>query len=99
MIGDAAHAMTPHAAQGGAMAIEDAFILAECIQNNPNIASAFEAFQTSRQPRTTRVAELSAQNRRIYQMGGVMALARNSVMPFIPASLLLRRLDWLYGGP
>ena len=28
LIGDAAHAMTPHAAQGAAMAIEDAFVLA-----------------------------------------------------------------------
>ena len=49
MIGDAAHAMTPHAAQGGALAIEDAFVLAECIQNYRTIISAFEAFQAKRQ--------------------------------------------------
>ena len=97
MIGDAAHAMTPHAAQGGAMGIEDAMVLAECVQNHPATEAAFHTYQALRQPRIARVKALSAQNRSIYQMGGVMALGRNAVMPLLPASLLLNRLDWLYG--
>jgi salicylate hydroxylase len=97
IIGDAAHAMTPHAAQGGAMAIEDAIALADCIQNNPSIQIAFEAFQTQRQPRIARVAALSRQNRAIYQMGGIMAFGRNAVTPLLPPERLLQRLDWLYG--
>jgi salicylate hydroxylase len=98
MIGDAAHAMTPHAAQGGAMAIEDAAVLAGCIENNGTIESAFEAFQSARQPRIARVAALSKQNRAIYQMSGVMAFGRNIAMPFIQPAVLLKRLDWLYGA-
>jgi salicylate hydroxylase len=97
MIGDAAHAMTPHAAQGGAMAIEDAGVLAGCMKTAPDITGAFAAYQSQRQPRIKRVAGLSAQNRAIYQMDGMMALGRNAVMPFIPSALLLKRLDWLYG--
>lgn len=97
MIGDAAHAMTPHAAQGGAMAIEDAMILADCVEAEPTIKSAFARYQTIRQPRIARVKALSSQNRAIYQMGGVTALGRNLVTPFIPPSVLLKRLDWLYG--
>ena len=97
MIGDAAHAMTPHAAQGGAMAIEDAMVLADCIEKHADIEGAFAAYQLQRQPRVARVTALSAQNRAIYQMGGVMALGRNLVTPMIPPSLLLKRLDWLYG--
>jgi salicylate hydroxylase len=97
MIGDAAHAMTPHAAQGGAMAIEDAIALADCIQNNSSIQVAFEVFQALRQPRVARVAALSKQNRAIYQMGGIKAFGRNAVMPYIPPAMLLKRLDWLYG--
>jgi salicylate hydroxylase len=97
MIGDAAHAMTPHAAQGGAMAIEDAAVLANCLENGASVAEAFEMFGARRQPRIGRVAALSRQNRAIYQMGGIMAFGRNAIMPFIPPSLLLKRLDWLYG--
>jgi salicylate hydroxylase len=97
-IGDAAHAMTPHAAQGGAMAIEDAIALPDCIQNQPTIEAAFAAFQAERRPRVARVAALSKQNRAIYQMDGVMALGRNTVMPMIPPVILLKRLDWLYGS-
>jgi salicylate hydroxylase len=97
MIGDAAHAMTPHAAQGGAMAIEDAAVLADCLQNPATIEAAFAAFQATRQPRIARVAALSKQNRAIYQMGGIKAFGRNVVMPLIPPAILLKRLDWLYG--
>jgi salicylate hydroxylase len=97
MIGDAAHAMTPHAAQGGALAIGDAMELANCVNSRPTIEAAFEAYQAARQPRIARVRTLSAQNRAIYQMGGFIALGRNLTMPFIPPSLLLKRLDWLYG--
>jgi salicylate hydroxylase len=98
MIGDAAHAITPHAAQGGAMAIEDAMVLTSCIETSPTIEAAFAEYQTERQPRIARVAALSKQNRNIYQMGGLMALGRNVVMPMMPPSLLLKRLDWLYSG-
>jgi salicylate hydroxylase len=97
MIGDAAHAVTPHAAQGGAMAIEDAAVLADCLQNHATIEAAFAAFQTTRQPRIALVSALSRQNREIYQMGGLMAFGRNTVMPFIPPAILLKQLDWLYG--
>ncbi len=98
MIGDAAHAMTPHAAQGGAMAIEDAAVLADCVQNSASIEAAFATFQAIRQPRIARVAALSIQNRAIYQMRGMMALGRNAGMFIIPPAILLKRLDWLYGG-
>jgi salicylate hydroxylase len=97
MIGDAAHAMTPHAAQGGAMAIEDAAVLASCLESQSKIEATFATFQAQRQPRLARVAALSTQNRSIYQMGSVMALGRNAVMPVMPPAILLRRLDWLYG--
>ncbi|MGL4405907.1 MAG: FAD-dependent monooxygenase, partial [Notoacmeibacter sp.] len=97
MIGDAAHAMTPHAAQGGAMAIEDAIMLADCVQKQPTLEAGFVTYQSQRQPRIAKVRKLSSQNRAIYQMGAVMALGRNLVTPFIPPNVLLKRLDWLYG--
>ena len=97
MIGDAAHAMTPHAAQGGAMAIEDALVLANCIATASTVEAALRDFQDKRVPRIEAVRALSAQNRAVYQMGGLMAAGRNLTMPVVPPALLLRRLDWLYG--
>jgi salicylate hydroxylase len=100
MIGDAAHAMTPHVAQGGAMAIEDAAVLATAFSNLEgahDIARAFDTFSAERIPRVERVRRLSKQNRRIYQMGGIAAIGRAIVTPLLPPERLLQRLDWLYG--
>ena len=41
LIGDAAHATTPHLAQGAGLAIEDAVVLADELAHRPDIASAF----------------------------------------------------------
>jgi salicylate hydroxylase len=102
MIGDAAHAMAPHAAQGGAMAIEDASLLAAALArpaNRDGIAASLKEFSALRANRVERVRRLGEQNRRIYQMGGIMAFGRAIVTPLMPPARLINRLDWLYGGP
>lgn len=52
LIGDAAHATSPNMAQGAAMALEDAVVLADCLQRIPAIPHAIAAFQARRRPRT-----------------------------------------------
>jgi 2-polyprenyl-6-methoxyphenol hydroxylase-like FAD-dependent oxidoreductase len=52
LIGDAAHATSPNMAQGAAMAVEDALVLAESLATAPTIASALQAFEERRRPRT-----------------------------------------------
>lgn len=52
LIGDAAHATSPNMAQGAAMALEDAIVLADCLHKLPAIPDALAAFQARRQPRT-----------------------------------------------
>jgi hypothetical protein len=44
------------------------------------------------------VASLSAANRDIYQAKGAKAVGRDMALRFAPSSLLLKRMDWLYGG-
>ncbi len=51
LIGDAAHAMSPNMAQGAAMAVEDAIVLAECLSEQPNMQTALSAYETRRRPR------------------------------------------------
>jgi 2-polyprenyl-6-methoxyphenol hydroxylase-like FAD-dependent oxidoreductase len=59
LIGDAAHASSPHIAQGAAMAIEDAVVLAELLSQEIGIAEALSAFEQRRFPRCKFVQDLS----------------------------------------
>jgi salicylate hydroxylase len=46
LLGDAAHAMEPFQAQGAAQAVEDAFVLGECVgQSGDDLAAAFERYE------------------------------------------------------
>src|SRR5262245_3818861 len=44
VIGDAAHATSPHLGQGGSLALLDAWVLADCLDHFPDPASAFRAY-------------------------------------------------------
>ena len=52
LIGDAAHATSPNMAQGAAMALEDALVLAHCLHDISAIPDALAAFEARRRPRT-----------------------------------------------
>ncbi|MEL6946299.1 MAG: FAD-dependent monooxygenase, partial [Pseudomonadota bacterium] len=98
LVGDAAHAMVPYAAQGGCAAIEDAAVLADAFETHGDDANAaFAAYAKARKPRVARIMALSRSNRRIYHHGGPMRIARNLVMRHAPASFFEKRMDWLYG--
>lgn len=97
LIGDAAHAMAPSAAQGGAQAIEDALVLAEMlVRHGPDIPAALAGFEQTRRPRTERVARESARNLRMYGLSGATAALRNAAIAALPVEAHLRRLDWLF---
>jgi salicylate hydroxylase len=48
LLGDAAHPMTPYLGQGAAMAIEDAFILANAFAKTDSVDDAFSDYQSQR---------------------------------------------------
>jgi 2-polyprenyl-6-methoxyphenol hydroxylase-like FAD-dependent oxidoreductase len=52
LIGDAAHATAPNMAQGAAMAVEDALVLAEELTARGTVGDALAAFAARRRPRT-----------------------------------------------
>ena len=64
LLGDACHAMTPYMAQGAATAIEDAAILARCLQavEGEDIEGAFARYEAHRKPRTSRIQAISSAN-------------------------------------
>ncbi|MBD8682934.1 FAD-dependent urate hydroxylase HpxO [Pseudomonas sp. CFBP 13719] len=51
LLGDAAHAMTPNIGQGGCQAMEDAWVLARCIEREQTPAAALAAYETARAER------------------------------------------------
>jgi 2-polyprenyl-6-methoxyphenol hydroxylase-like FAD-dependent oxidoreductase len=57
-MGDAAHAVAPHSGQGASMAIEDALVLAACLDQCESIEQAFAQFFGLRQARTQRVIQI-----------------------------------------
>jgi len=59
VIGDAAHATTPHLGQGAGMAIEDSLVLAEELSNEDSVSNAFEAFMKRRAERCRYIVETS----------------------------------------
>ncbi|MEO6248492.1 MAG: FAD-dependent oxidoreductase [Sphingomicrobium sp.] len=59
LIGDAAHATTPHLGQGAGMAIEDSIVLAEELAAHDDPGDAFVAFQQRRHDRCRFIVESS----------------------------------------
>ena len=97
LIGDAAHAMTPFAAQGAAMAIEDAYTLADAVTSAPSIAQALAQWQAARKPRVAHVARRGALNHFAWNASGPVALARDLFLKLKSPESLAADMDWLYG--
>lgn len=74
LVGDAAHATSPNMAQGVAMAVEDALVLAECLDRPGDIQDCLGEYQQRRLPRTRWV---QAQARKRDRTRGMMPGLRN----------------------
>jgi salicylate hydroxylase/6-hydroxynicotinate 3-monooxygenase len=64
LLGDSAHPMTPYMAQGAATSIEDAAVLARCLQavEGEDVEGAFKRYEAHRKPRTSVVQAISSAN-------------------------------------
>lgn len=98
LIGDAAHAMPPFLAQGAAMAIEDAAVLAAELDAHPDdTETALLRYQQRRRGRVVKAWRAAISNGDLYHMGAVTGLVRDLGMKAMGGPGLLRRYDWLYG--
>ena len=101
LLGDAAHAMLPFAAQGAAMAIEDAAVLAKCLgeaagETGAGIPQALKRYAKLRHARVARVQRAAARNGKIYHLTGPMAFARDLSIKAMGARRMLARQRWIY---
>ena len=72
MIGDAAHATTPHSAYGAALAIEDAVVLAEELDAGGGLDRSLDRFMARRYERCRAVVEGSVLQGELEQRGASM---------------------------
>ena len=101
LLGDAAHAMLPFAAQGAGMAIEDAAVLAKALsasagENTADIPAALKRYGRLRRARVLRVQRAARRSGRIYHLTGALALARDLTIKAMGADRMLARQDWIY---
>ena len=101
LLGDAVHAMLPFAAQGAAMAIEDAAVLAKCLgeaggENAAGIAAALRRYARLRRARVARVQRAAGQQGLIYHLRGPAAFARDLAIKAMGPGRVLARQNWIY---
>jgi 2-polyprenyl-6-methoxyphenol hydroxylase-like FAD-dependent oxidoreductase len=62
LIGDAAHATSPHAGQGASLALEDAMRLGRLMQDGREFGLTFQNFEIERRPRAEKIVALARRN-------------------------------------
>jgi salicylate hydroxylase len=98
LLGDAAHPMLPFLAQGAAMAIEDAAVLAAELAATPHeVPAALRRYERRRGPRTARVQRAARRNDLTYHLAWPAAAARDIAMRAMGNERLLAHYDWIYG--
>ena len=96
LVGDAAHPMRPYLAQGGGMALEDSWCLAQALARpGDSVVHAVQAYTRARWQRNARVQARALRNGEWFHSSGARAALRDVVMRTMGARVL--DLPWLYG--
>ena len=99
LLGDAAHPTLPFLAQGANMALEDAWVLADCLTRHPRDA-ALTAYQAARIDRARRIVKTSEGNATRYHLrSGPIRFAAHTglrIASTLAPGTMLRAFDWLY---
>jgi 2-polyprenyl-6-methoxyphenol hydroxylase-like FAD-dependent oxidoreductase len=94
LLGDAAHPMTPDLGQGACQAIEDAWILAECLSQDQSVIERLRTYENKRLQRVRSIARNSFRMGRLRQMDNPLGLAiRNNLFRILPESWALSMLE------
>jgi salicylate hydroxylase len=98
LLGDAAHPVLPFLAQGGALAIEDAAVLAAALGRYPgNVREGIASYASARRRRARRIQAHARRTGAIFHASGPVALARNLMMRRLGPDGMAQRYAWIYG--
>lgn len=99
LLGDAAHATTPNMGQGACQAIEDAYVLANCLEKYP-CTVALEKYETLRLSKANGVIKNSWNIGQIAHLKNpIFRFLRNQTVRFMPKSVVQRKNEQLFYIP
>lgn len=100
LLGDACHPVLPFLAQGAAMALEDAWVLADALDRAESVPTGLGAYEARRRARVERVGRASARNGRLFHLAHPrlrrLAHAGIGLGTRLAPGAALARFDWLY---
>ena len=103
LLGDAIHPTTPNLGQGGCLAIEDAAVLARCLQKygvdgiSLQIIEALRRFEHVRHSRTAAIARLSRTYGNVGQWDSSLSIQlRRMMQSFVPKAVIERFLREIF---
>jgi 2-polyprenyl-6-methoxyphenol hydroxylase-like FAD-dependent oxidoreductase len=98
LLGDAAHPMTPNLGQGACQAVEDAVVLARCLNEEGATAEALRRYERLRSARVAIVVRRSWRVGRVGQLENpLVCWLRGRVLAMIPPKVQLRQLEEVVG--
>ncbi len=98
LLGDAAHPMLQYLAQGACMAIEDAWVLADCVASAGSTSEALREYERRRYLRTARCQIMARVYGEVFHAAGVARELRNLWLSQRSPAQALEGMDWLYRG-
>jgi 2-polyprenyl-6-methoxyphenol hydroxylase-like FAD-dependent oxidoreductase len=100
LLGDAAHGTTPNLGQGGAQAVEDAWVIAEQIAAHDRSEDAFAAYEQVRRRKASMIIKRARQLGRVGHLRNPLGRAlRNLAVRLTPANITRRELSRIYQPP
>ena len=98
LLGDAAHPMTPNLGQGACQALEDAVVLARCLEGATDVAAALRAYEEQRIARTSPIVRQARLIGQVGQWQHPLACAlRDALARHVLARIQDRQLDQVIG--
>lgn len=101
LLGDACHPMLPFMAQGAAMAIEDAFVLAALMTQPGDLSAALARYEALRRPRAARMHKAARENASLFHRSNMLSRMATYGPMWIAGralpGLVRARHDWVYG--
>ena len=98
LIGDAAHATSPHIGQGAAASMEDAVVLAKCLRDISDYEQSFSKFESLRKERVERIVKEAQKSGKIFLRSGILGkmVARIFLKIGLRESTFKKGQNWIF---